>query len=50
MQRENAQLPSAHAPESGEEQLRPLIYIYDLPAIFNSRLVQYRSGTVLADA
>jgi hypothetical protein len=30
--------------ESQQEKLRPLIYVYDLPPIYNSRMLQYRSG------
>ena len=35
----HAQTPAAHA---GTHQSRPLIYVYDLPSIYNTRLLQYR--------
>lgn len=41
-------VPSAHAVGSGSKafqaqgRLRPLIYIYDLPPIFNTKILQFR--------
>ena len=41
--------PVAVAPAAEEwpperSRLRPLIYVYDLPAMYNARMLQYRDG------
>ena len=36
--------PSAEEVPPRHARARPLIYIYDLPTIFNSRMLQYRAG------
>ena len=35
---------AAEDPPPQKTRARPLIYIYDLPAIYNSRMLQYRPG------
>ena len=34
--------PPASTIKAASTRLRPLIYIYDLPSIYNTRLLQYR--------
>lgn len=36
--------PAARDPEPGASRKRPLIYVYELPAIYNSVLLQVRAG------
>ncbi|KAL4438037.1 hypothetical protein ABPG77_004258 [Micractinium sp. CCAP 211/92] len=39
---EHVAAPAAEDPKPGDTRKRPLIYVYELPAIFNSKLLQYR--------